>query len=203
MSLTRSFLASKGIDAEAIDEIIKAHTETISGLKDSLDEAKKYEAKAKQYDEAKKELDELKAEVAKNSDKDYDKLKKEFDDYKADVEAKATRSAKETAYKALLKDIGIPEKHFAKIIKYSDFNEIKLDDKGEIENAKDLRKSIKDDWSDHIETQSQSGARTANPPSNTGGGGKTKEEILQIKDTAERQKAILENPQVFGIQKGD
>ena len=108
MALTRKFLASKGIEADVIDEIITAHTQTISGLKDSLDEAKKYEAKAKQYDEAKKELDELKAEVAKNSDKDFDKLKKEFDDYKADVEAKATRSAKETAYKAHLNDIGIP-----------------------------------------------------------------------------------------------
>lgn len=199
MSLTRSFLASKGIDAEAIDEIIKAHTETISGLKDSLDEAKKYEAKAKQYDEAKKELDELKAEVAKNSDKDYDKLKKEFDDYKADVEAKATRSAKETAYKALLKDIGIPEKHFAKIIKYSDFNEIKLDDKGEIENAKDLRKSIKDDWSDHIETVTQTGANTANPPANTGGKGKTMEEISKITDPEARQAAMLENFDSLGL----
>lgn len=189
MSLTRKWLASKGIEADVIDEIIAAHTETISGLKDSLDEAKKYEAKAKQYDEAKKELDDLKDEVAKNSDKDYDKLKKEFDDYKADVEAKATRSAKETAYKALLKDIGIPEKHFAKIIKYSDFDEIKLDDKGEIENAKDLRKSIKDDWSDHIETVKQTGANTANPPANTGGKGKTKEEIMKIKDTTERQNA--------------
>ena len=60
MSLTRKWLASKGIEADVIDEIIAAHTETISGLKDSLDEAKKYEAKAKQYDEAKKELDDLK-----------------------------------------------------------------------------------------------------------------------------------------------
>ena len=199
MSLTRSFLASKGIDAEAIDEIIKAHTETISGLKDSLDEAKKYEAKAKQYDEAQKELDELKAEVAKNSDKDYDKLKKEFDDYKADVEAKATRSAKETAYKALLKDIGIPEKHFAKIIKYSDFNEIKLDDKGEIENAKDLRKSIKDDWSDHIETVTQNGANTAKPPANTGGKGKSLAEIQKMTDAEARQAAMLENFDSLGI----
>lgn len=203
MALTRRFLASKGIEADVIDEIITAHTETISGLKDSLDELKKFEADAKKYEATKKELDELKAEVAKNSDKDFDKLQKEFDDYKAEVEGKAARNAKESAFKALLKDIGIPEKHYAKILKYSDVDGIQLDDDGKIVDAKDLRKSIKDDWSDHIETQSQSGARTANPPSNTGGGGKTKEEILQIKDTAERQKAILENPQAFGIQKGD
>lgn len=199
MSLTRSFLASKGIDAEAIDEIIKAHTETISGLKDSLDEAKKYEAKAKQYDEAKKELDELKVEVAKNSDKDYDKLKKEFDDYKAEIEGKETRNAKESAFKAILKDIGIPEKHYAKILKYSDIDGIQLDDDGKIVDAKELRKTIKDDWSDHIETVTQTGANPSNPPSNIGGSGKTKEEIMKIKDSTERQKAIAENHELFGF----
>lgn len=199
MALTRKFLASKGIDADVIDEIITAHTETISGLKDSLDELKKYEADAQKYAETKKELDELKAEVAKNSDKDFDKLQKEFDDYKAEVEGKAARNAKESAFKALLKDIGIPEKHYAKILKYSDVDGIQLDDDGKIVDAKELRKTIKDDWSDHIETQTQTGANPSNPPSNIGGSGKTKEEIMQIKDSTERQKAIAENHELFGF----
>lgn len=199
MALTRKFLASKGIEADVIDEIITAHTETISGLKDSLDELKKYEADAQKYAETKKELDELKSEVAKNSDKDYDKLQKEFDAYKAEVEGKETRNAKESAFKAILKDIGIPEKHYAKILKYSDIDGIQLDDDGKIVDAKELRKTIKDDWSDHIETVQQSGANPSNPPSNIGGGGKTKEEIMQIKDTIERQKAIAENHEVFGF----
>ena len=197
--LTRKFLASKGIEADVIDEIITAHTETISGLKDSLDELKKYEADAQKYAETKKELDELKAEVAKNSDKDYDKLQKEFDAYKAEVEGKEARNAKESAFKAILKDIGIPEKHYAKILKYSDIDGIQLDDDGKIVDAKELRKTIKDDWSDHIETVQQSGANPSNPPSNIGGGGKTKEEIMKIKDSTERQKAIAENHELFGF----
>ena len=199
MSLTRKFLASKGIDADVIDEIITAHTETISGLKDSLDEYKKYEADAKKYADVKKELDELKAEVAKNSDKDYDALKEEFESYKADVEAKATRSAKESAFRDLLKDIGIPEKHYAKILKYSDVDGIKLDDDGKIVDVKDLRKSIKDDWSDHIETSSKVGANTPNPPSNTGGSGKSMDEIMKITDPEARQAAMLENFDSLGI----
>ena len=199
MALTRKFLASKGIEADVIDEIITAHTETISGLKDSLDELKKYEADAQKYAETKKELDELKAEVAKNSDKDFDKLKKEFDDYKAEVEGKEARNAKESAFKAILKDIGIPEKHYAKILKYSDIDGIQLDDDGKIVDAKELRKTIKDDWSDHIETVQQTGANPSNPPSNIGGSGKTKEEIMKIKDSTERQKAIAENHELFGF----
>lgn len=200
MALTRKFLASKGIEADVIDEIITAHTETISGLKDSLDELKKYEADAKKYAETKKELDDLKATVAENSDKDYDKLKKEFDDYKADVEKQAVRGAKEEAYKAILKDIGIPEKHFAKILKYSDIDGVELDDDGKIKDSKELIKSIKDDWSDHIETKGSKGSNPATPPNNNGGGtGKTKEEIMQIKDAVARQQAMLENPEAFGI----
>ena len=199
MALTRKFLASKGIEADVIDEIITAHTETISGLKDSLDELKKYEADAQKYAETKKELDELKAEVAKNSDKDFDKLKKEFDDYKAEVEGKEARNAKESAFKAILKDIGIPEKHYAKILKYSDIDGIQLDDDGKIVDAKELRKTIKDDWSDHIETVQQTGANPSNPPSNIGGSGKTKEEIMKIKDSTERQKAIAETHELFGF----
>ena len=74
-----------------------------------------------------------------------------------------------------------------------------MDDKGEIENAKDLRKSIKDDWSDHIETQSQSGANTANPPANTGGKGKTLAEIQKMTDAEARQAAMLENFDSLGI----
>lgn len=169
MSLTRRFLASKGIEADVIEEIITAHTETISGLKDKLDEANGYKAKAEKYDATKKELDDLKAEVAKNSDKDYDALKKEFDDYKADIENKAVRSKKEEAYKEILKDAGIPEKHFAKILKYSDVDGVELDDKGKIKTAGDIRKAIKEEWGDHIESNGQQGAQTPNPPANTGG----------------------------------
>ena len=200
MSLTRRFLASKGIEADVIEEIITAHTDTVNALKDKLDEADKYKAKADKYEETKKELDDLRADVAKNSDKDYDALKKEFDDYKADVANKETRTAKEAAYKEVLKDAGIPEKHFAKILKYSDVDGVELDEKGKIKDSKELLKSIKDEWGDHVETQGKQGTNTPNPPSGAGGGsGRTKEDIMKIKDRAERQRAIADNPQIFGI----
>lgn len=198
MALTRKFLASKGIEADVIEEIITAHTETISGLKDKLDDANGYKVKAEKYDATKKELDDLKAEVAKNGDKSYEALKKEFDDYKADVAKKETRSKKEAAYKEVLKDAGIPEKHWAKILKYSDVDEVELDDKGQIKTKADVLKSIREEWSDHIETKGQNGAQTATPPAGNGAGtAKTKEEIMKIKDSAERQKAIAENLGLF------
>ena len=200
MSLTRKFLASKGIDASVIDEIITAHTETVSGLKDELDKANGYKAKADKLDAVEKELNDLKAEVAKNGGKSYEALKKEFDDYKADVAKEKARSVKEAAYKDVLKDAGIPEKHWAKIIKYSDIDGVELDDKGQIKAKADILKTVKEEWSDHIETKGKQGAGVTNPPAGAGGGAKmSKEDILKIKDTAERQKAMMDNPEVFGI----
>lgn len=201
MALTRKFLASKGIDANVIDEIITAHTETVSGLKDELDKANGFKEKAEKLDAVEKELADLKAEVAKNGGKSYEDLKKEFADFKADVAKKEARAAKETAYREVLKDAGIPEKHFAKVLKYSDVDGVELDDQGKIKGAKDLLKSLKDEWGDLVETSGQRGAETHNPPAGAGSGAKmTKEDIMKITDTVERQKAMMENPGEFGIE---
>lgn len=200
MALTRKFLASKGIEASVIDEIITAHTETVSGLKDELDKANAYKAKAEKLESVENELKTLKEEAAKNGGKDYATLKKEFDDYKAEVAKKETRSLKEAAYKEVLKDAGIPEKHWAKILKYSDVDGVELDDKGQLKTKADILKSVKEEWSDHIEKKGQSGANTSTPPAGNGGGSaKSKEEIMKIKDSAERQKAIAENHELFGF----
>lgn len=199
MSLTRKFLASKGIEADVIEEIIQAHTETVNGLKDKMDDYEQAKKDAEKLKETEKELADLKADVAKNSNKDYETLKKEFDDYKADVERKQVREAKEKAYKAILADAGIPEKHYAKILKYSDVDDVELDDKGNIKTAKDIRKAIIEEWGDHIESTGKKGAETSTPPQNNGGKATTKEEIMKIKDSTERQKAIAENHELFGF----
>ena len=60
MALTRKFLASKGIEADVIDEIIEAHTETVNGLKDRIDEAEKYKAQADKVPDLEKRLKTLK-----------------------------------------------------------------------------------------------------------------------------------------------
>lgn len=207
MKLTRKALAALGIESDKIDSIIEMHTEVTDGMKETIgileDENRKYKADAEKLTGVQKELDELKEQVAadaKNREgKDYDKLLKEFEDYKAEQAGKAARASKEAAFKEILKDAGVPEKHFAKIIKYSDIDGIEIDEKGKAKDSKELLKAIKEEWSDHIETTTTQGAETATPPSSTGKSGKTKDEIMQIKDTAARQQAIAENPEAFGI----
>ena len=40
MALTRKFLSALGIEEDKVDEIIKAHTETVDALKEQRDELK-------------------------------------------------------------------------------------------------------------------------------------------------------------------
>ena len=176
MALTRKFLSAMGIESDKIDEIITAHADTIDGLKAERDAAKqdaeRYKADADKLPELQQKLDELeKIHSGKNPfeekfnsmKEDYDKLKGEFDKYKADVDAANTKRSKEQAYRNLLKEIGISEKRIDSVLKVSDLDKVELDKDGKIKDDGDLTKSIKEEWSDFIVTEHQTGAPTSNP----------------------------------------
>lgn len=194
MALTRKFLSALGIEADKIDEIISAHTETVDGLKEQLKQAKEAADKLPKVQE---QLDSLK-EATKNSG-DYAKLKEEFDKYKADVANKETLAAKKAVLSKIAKDAGLSEAGVAKALKYTDFSTIELDDKGEAKDSKALLKSLKEEWPEYIKTTNTAGANTANPPASTGKAYKSKDEIFAIKDDGERQRAIAENHELFGF----
>lgn len=201
MALTRKFLSALGIEADKIDEIINAHTETVDGLKDELAKAK--EAAAKLPD-VQKELNDMKAAAEKDG-KDpfkvkYEAIKEDFENYKKEVTAKETKAAKTDAYRDLLKKAGVAGKRIDAVLKVSDVDGIKLDKDGKAEDENKLLEAIKTEWADFITTETVKGAQTATPPASTGRKSyKTKEEIYAIKDAGERQQAILENHDLFGI----
>ena len=72
MALSRKFLSALGIEADKIDEIISAHTETVDALKEERD---KYKADADKLPGVQKELDDL-----KKTANDADGYKKKYDD---------------------------------------------------------------------------------------------------------------------------
>jgi hypothetical protein len=125
-------------------------------------------------------------------------MKEEFEKYKADVDKKETTRSKEIAYKELLKEVGVSEKRISAILKVTNLEEMKIKD-GKFEDADSLKKSIKEEWADFIQTESTKGADTKKPPQNNGTKTRTKEEIMAIKDGTERRKAMAENPELFGI----
>ena len=210
MALSRKYLQGMGLTEEQVTAIIEANEETINGLKDEIEKYKNASEDAtKKLSKVQKELDGIKEEAEKNDGRspykvkyealkeDMDKLQKQFDDYKADVDAKETKSKKSDAYRKLLKETGVSEKRLDAILKVTDVDNLEFDEEGKLKNVDDLVKNIKEEWSDFIATESKQGAHVGNPPANNGTGKKSKEEILAIKDTAERQKAMFENKELF------
>ena len=131
----------------------------------------------------------------------HDRLKDEFDKYKTDVQAKETKAAKEAAYRAILKDANLSEKGIEKAVKYADWDKIEIDTDGKLKGANDHIKAVREEWAEYVTTTTTTGAKTSTPPVNNGGKtGKTKEEIMAIRDPAVRQAEIAKNPEAFGLK---
>ena len=144
-----------------------------------------------------------KAENVKDSE-EYKALKADFDKYKAEVTEKETKAAKEAAYRAILKDANLSEKGIEKAIKYAEWDKIELGEDGKLKGANDHIKAVRDEWAEYVTTTTTTGAKTSTPPINNGGAKLTKAEIYAKDEhgrdklsTAERQKALAENPELL------
>lgn len=198
MALTRKFLSALGIEADKVDEIINAHSETVDALKEQRDS---FKTDAEKLSVVQKELDDLKAQIADDDSDEwkdkYEKLKTEYDNYKADITSKETMTAKKTALEELAKDI-LSDSGVAKAIKYANWDSYELDEDGKLLDAKKHMEDLREEWSDYVLTEDKRGADTPTPPTNDGGTVATREEIMKIADTQERQRAWAEY-----LQKGD
>ncbi len=210
MALTRTMLRGMSLTEEQVSTIIEAHVETVNALKEERDKLndqinalskdsellKKEQTKA---EDLQKKVDELQKSVDESEDfkTKYETVKKEFDDYKVNVDNENTNRKKTDAYRKLLKEVGIADKHIDSVLKVCDVSSAKLKDDGSIEDVDKLKENIKEQYSEFIPKESVKGAKTETPPKNEGGK-MTKEEIMKITDRNERQKAISENHELFG-----
>ena len=197
----REILSAAGVTSEnmseAVDKIIDGHVTSVNALREDV---AKYKADAEKLTTVQKELDDMKANTNDSWKEKHDKLKGDFDTYKKDVEAKETHSKKVEAYRTILKDAGLSEKGIEKAIKYAEWDKIELEADGKLKGANDHIKAVKEEWAEYVTTTTTTGARTSNPPANNGTGtGKTKEEILAIKDGGLRRAEMAKNPHLFGL----
>lgn len=180
---------------------MEEHTNVTKYLQGQIDqykaEAEQHKADAEKLPGVQKELDELKAR--KDYKADYDKAVQELADFKAqsakDAEAREVRRA----FKQLLTDESIDEKRHEAILRVTDFSAMKRDKDGNLENADKLKENIRSEWGAFKVTTRQRGENVPHPPADNGTPKKTVEEIMSIKDTAERQKEIAANHQLFGF----
>lgn len=158
MSLTRAFLKGMGLTDEQVNGIIEAHTETVDGLKA---QAAQYKADAEKLTEVQAEL--KKAQDAVKNSGDAQKIQEAFDKYKADVQAKETKAAKEAAMRKLAKDAGLDEKGIERAVKYG-LASIELDEAGEIKDANDHIKALREEWPENIRAKVENNDPTPTPP---------------------------------------
>lgn len=196
MALTRQFLSALGIEAEKVEEIVLAHAETVDALKKERDSYKEEAGKVKGLTE---ELEQLKSK-GDNSDA-LKALKDEFKQYKADVEAEKVRAKQLEAYRGILHKAGISDKRIDSVLKVSSDKIGSIEFDGDkVKDADALVKDAKKEWSDFVVTEQTVGAKVDNPPAGNGKTVMTKAEIMSIKDTSARQKAIAENLELFGYK---
>ena len=188
------------VPKDVLGQICDLHTSSMDGLPETIKELK---GKLKV---AEQERDAAKAKVPADGEEtiskaEYDKLKGEFDKYKTDVQEKETHNKKVEAYKAILKDANLSEKGIEKAIKYAEWDKIELGEDGKLKDANAHIKAVREEWAEYVTTTTTTGAKTSTPPANNGGKtGKTKEEIMAIRDPAVRQAEIAKNPEAFGLK---
>ncbi len=193
MALSRNFLKALGLSDEQVNTIVEAHGETVSGLKDELKTARE---QADRLGEVEKELNDLKTANAGRQDFEtlYNEEHKAFEAFKSDITTKQTRAAKEAAIGAFFEKNNIvgKQKKIAMMAIKGDIDGYEVDENGKLKDTSKLDALIKDDFAGLVSTQRTEGANTAEPPENIGKITKTKEEIMEIKDTQKRQKAWAE-----------
>lgn len=198
MSLTRKALDAMGLTEEQKDSIIEMHMETVNSLKAERDKLKDEAAQLPDVQDKlgklTKELETIKKDDYKAK---YESEKAAHDKLKEDITQKETKTKKADAFKSYLKSAGYSEKGIEKITKYGGYvDTVELDENGAITNAEKLSQSIESEWGEY---KPQAGTARHTPVTPPVGGKitRTKEDIMKISDTAERQKAIAENIDLF------
>lgn len=202
MALTRKSLKAMGLTDEQVDSIVEMHTETVDGLKDKLKTA---EEKANKLDDVQKELDGLKANSGDDWKSKYEKEHSDFESYKKGVTEKETKAAKEKAVRAYFEGQNITGANLDIAMRgcRDEIGAIELDG-DKIKDTAALDALVNGTFAGLVVTKTAKGARTANPPANNGGSKLTRADIYAKDEhgrykmsTAERQKALAENPDLL------
>ena len=193
MAFTRSFLKASGLTDEQITAVMEEHVTVTDALKKERDG---YKEQAEQAADLQKQLDDIKG--GEDFKKKYEDEHKAFEDFKKKTADDAEAARVQAAYRSLLVDEKIGAKRIDSIIRVTDFSKMKIGKDGKLEGEDGLRKAIAEEWGEFKTTVTERGATVEKPPQ-TGKSTMTKDEIYAIKDTAQRQKAIAENHELFGF----
>lgn len=193
MALTQAMLKAMGIEDEKRDQIMEAHQGVLESIKRERDELREQAARVPSLEQ---EIEGLKAaQPTEDWEAKYNEMKSEYDGYKAKVQEEQAQQEKARLYRSMLREAGVDERRIDSIMKVTDLSAISVSD-GAISDADAVKDAIAKEWGDFIAHTNTQGANVDTPPSNTGAK-MTREEIMAIKDTSARQRAIAENIEQF------
>ena len=178
MSLSRKFLAALGIEDEKVEQIIQAHTDTITALKDERDtykgDADQLPVVTKERDDLQKEFDDFKAKAPEAA-----KVQAEFDAYKLEVENEKANQKKMEAVLATLKEAKANETAIELLAAKVELDKVELDNDGAIKDVeKIVLEPLKAKYAGLFGVETNDGVPPVNPP--RGNGKMSKEEYQKL-----------------------
>lgn len=182
-SIIKKYTSEDGsIPSDAVAKLTQAVSSAVGR---EFVEKERYSKKLEEIEALKteKQTAEDSATTAEKWKTKYQELKDDFESYKGEQAKKETRSAKEKAYRELLKQAGVSDKRLESILRVCDVDSVEFDDKGAIKGSDKLLESIKSEWADFIPTKETKGADTANPPVNNGGQEKPESRAAQLAES--------------------
>lgn len=211
MGFTRKFLAALGVESDKVDEIISVHNEVLEHFKSENAELKE---KVSNFDEIKSRLADTEKTLKETTEKlktaeterddlraKHDTLRSEKEKLESEISAKETAVRKDKALSEMLRSKNYSDEAVKLIVNKGGYRDrIELDKDGKAKNIDDLFSDIQTDFSMLVPKESVSDGSPAKPPANSGGKNVTKDSIMAIKNTSERQRAIAENPELFGLK---
>ena len=178
---------------EIENRLVALHLGVVDPLKDDLT---KYKADAEKLPGVQKELDDLKAAGDGGFKEKYEKEHSAFEAFKTDIAAKESKAAKEKAVRAYFESKNITGANLDLAMRGCGEEMAALELDGEkIKDTKSLDALVDGTYKGLVSKQTvrlDTGARF-----NGGGKPMTKDEIMEIKDRAERRAAIAANMDLF------
>lgn len=165
MSLTRSFLKSLGLTDDQSNAVIEQYTPVTDELKKLREDHK---AISEKLAATQSELEGLKN--GEDFKAKYDTEHKAFEDYKKQIILDQEKQRTKDAYRKLLLDEKINEKHIDSILGITNFDSMKLDAEGNLDNLQKLKDFIADKYGDFRVSEGKDVHKPATPPANDNGG---------------------------------
>ena len=188
----KAILKANGIEEEVANTIAeKLNTE----IPKEFVSKKQYQKKISTIDELNETIADLEAKATSNgAQEELDKLKQEFETYKNNIETEKTNATKSSTLREQLKAEGFNEKMIKLLEKNFDLENIEIEE-DKIKGWEDMIKPIKEEYSDFIPKETQTGNPPATPPTNVSGKTYTADMLkgMSAQDIAQNYDAIKQS----------